>query len=160
MRLIGVAAGIRQLCPTRDLVASHKADRVIEPQDAREQLWRHAGLASEAHGEVLPTPTEFPSQRGHPDASGTGLQPLQSPEQVLGKGADREAEPPRDPLLQEHKSAGVRIRSLQTLDGLSRRRAEKINRIDQSVADLIEPKAKQKTGTQRRQHDLRTFLGA
>jgi hypothetical protein len=70
------------------------------------------------------------------------------------------AEAPCDRLLQDRESAGVRIRFLQTLDGLARRHAKEINRIDQPVADLIEWKAEHKTGTERRQHDLCTFLGA
>src|ERR1700745_1403029 len=52
MRLIGVAAGLRQLRAARDLVTSRKADRMTEPQDAREPLGRRAELASEAHREV------------------------------------------------------------------------------------------------------------
>jgi len=55
MRLIGVAAGSRQLCTARDLVASQQADRVIEPQDARGQLEWHAELAPETQGVMLPT---------------------------------------------------------------------------------------------------------
>ena len=80
MRLIGIAADICQLCPACDLIAPQLSDGVIEPQNAGEQLWRHAELAPEADAEVLPAPTEFLSQRGHPNASGTGLQPLQSPD--------------------------------------------------------------------------------
>ena len=84
----------------------------------------------------------------------------QRPDEVAGRSVAREREPPRHLLFQDRKPTRWRIRFLQALGHVARRGAEEIARIDQPVADLVERKAEQATRAERRQHDLRAFLGA
>jgi hypothetical protein len=58
------------------------------------------------------------------------------------------------------ESAFRRIGFAQALGQVARRSAHEIAWIDEPVADLVERKAEEATRPERRQHDLRAFLGA
>jgi hypothetical protein len=55
---------------------------------------------------------------------------------------------------------GVRIGLLKAIDRLARLRAEKIDRVDQPVADLAKRETKEAPCPERRQHRLRALLRA
>src|SRR3712207_6395675 len=76
VRLIGVAAGERELSPTH---GSGEAASSFEPQQARCRLGWEADLLAETRHEPFPAPAELRGDRDHADASGGAAESLPRP---------------------------------------------------------------------------------